>query len=124
MARRRGTAKRKPPSRESRGEPVPVARASRPLWRGHPARARERDAPATAGETPALRCLACGLPGHLLDLDDDELSRLEWSKAHHDIDDAVVDVGLGGGLAIALHKVGIRWCLSLEETLQEKVLHK
>ncbi|MGC9996059.1 MAG: hypothetical protein ABSE79_12105 [Terriglobia bacterium] len=32
-----------------------VARASRPLWHGHPARARERDAPATAGETPAPR---------------------------------------------------------------------
>jgi len=32
-----------------------VVRASRPLWHGHPARARERDAPATAGETPALR---------------------------------------------------------------------
>jgi arginyl-tRNA synthetase len=33
-----------------------VARASRPVWSGHPARdlARERDAPATAGETPAL----------------------------------------------------------------------
>ena len=30
------------------------ARASRPLERGHPARTRERDAPATAGETPAL----------------------------------------------------------------------
>jgi spermidine synthase len=37
-----------------------VARTSRPLWRGHPARAgsRERDAPATAGETPALRATA------------------------------------------------------------------
>jgi hypothetical protein len=32
-----------------------VARASRPLWHGHPARAGERDAPATAGETPAPR---------------------------------------------------------------------
>jgi hypothetical protein len=32
-----------------------VVRASRPLWHGHPARARERDAPATAGETPAPR---------------------------------------------------------------------
>jgi hypothetical protein len=32
-----------------------VARASRPLWHGHPARAREPDAPATAGETPAPR---------------------------------------------------------------------
>jgi hypothetical protein len=29
-----------------------VARASRPLSRGHLARAQERDAPATAGETP------------------------------------------------------------------------
>ncbi|HXX23053.1 MAG TPA: metallopeptidase TldD-related protein [Terriglobia bacterium] len=34
-----------------------VARASRPPWRGHPARAlwRERDAPATAGEIPTGR---------------------------------------------------------------------
>jgi O-antigen ligase len=36
----------------------PVARASRPLWRGHPARARERDAPATAGGTPALQAIS------------------------------------------------------------------
>ena len=35
-----------------------VARASRPLWCGHPARARERDAPATAGEAPALQAVA------------------------------------------------------------------
>jgi hypothetical protein len=35
---------------------VGVARASRPLGRGHPARAwRERDAPETAGGTPALQ---------------------------------------------------------------------
>jgi hypothetical protein len=32
-----------------------VVRASRPLWHGHPARARERDAPATAGGTLAPR---------------------------------------------------------------------
>ena len=30
-------------------------RASRPLSRGHPAHARERDAPATAGKMPALQ---------------------------------------------------------------------
>ena len=30
----------------------------RPLWRGHLARARERDAPTTAGETPALRAIS------------------------------------------------------------------
>ena len=37
-----------------------VARASRPPWHGHPARARERDAPATAAETPAPRPAADG----------------------------------------------------------------
>jgi hypothetical protein len=43
--------------RSENGAPLDVAWASRPLGRGHPARAfwRERDAPATAGETPALR---------------------------------------------------------------------
>jgi len=49
---------------------IDVARASRPLWRGHPARdtLQGRDAPPTAGETPALRQAAiswlkeqCGL---------------------------------------------------------------
>jgi hypothetical protein len=38
-----------------------VARASRPLSPGHPARARERDAPATAGETPAPHPSTVGL---------------------------------------------------------------
>ena len=37
-----------------------VVRASRPLSRGHPARERERDAPATAGETPAPHPSAVG----------------------------------------------------------------
>jgi hypothetical protein len=38
-----------------------VARASRPLGRGHPARARgrERDAPETAGEMPTLHTRKC-----------------------------------------------------------------
>jgi hypothetical protein len=36
----------------------PIARASCPLWRRHPARARERDAPATAGMTPALQVIS------------------------------------------------------------------
>jgi ATP-dependent Lhr-like helicase len=49
---------------------IDVARASRPLWRGHPARdtLQGREAPPTAGETPALRHAAiswlkeqCGL---------------------------------------------------------------
>jgi hypothetical protein len=43
-----------------------VVRASRPLWHGHPARARERDAPATAGETPAPRFSGqCEIPRRL-----------------------------------------------------------
>ena len=40
---------------ESRTALKIVVRASRPLSRGHLARVRERDAPATAGETPAPR---------------------------------------------------------------------
>ncbi len=70
-----------------------VARASRPLWGGHPARAPERDAPATAGETPALQ-----IPGaafvhpqelHALGLETSESERraadaerelIEWKK--------------------------------------------
>jgi ribonuclease R len=70
-----------------------VARASRPLWCGHTARARERDAPATAGETSALQ-----VPGaafvhpeelHALGLETSESERraadaerelIEWKK--------------------------------------------
>jgi hypothetical protein len=40
---------------QNKGTLFDVARASRPQWRGHPARAfAGRDAPAAAGETPAL----------------------------------------------------------------------
>jgi hypothetical protein len=61
-----------------------VARASRPLSRGHPARARERDAPATAGETPAPHpstvgpfFVVSGCPSA------DEQERLLWNRHFH-----------------------------------------
>ncbi|MGD0128212.1 MAG: hypothetical protein ABSF46_22850 [Terriglobia bacterium] len=48
----KGQRARRGPGRRRSREGV-VARASRPRSRGHLALARERDAPATAGETPA-----------------------------------------------------------------------
>ena len=42
------------------------------------------------------------LPGELDDLDDDELGRLERREPDDDLDDAVVDVVLGGGGRVAL----------------------
>ena len=42
----------------------------------------------------------------LLNLDDDEFGGLERRKADLDIDDAVVDVGLRRGLAVAFDEVG------------------
>ena len=38
--------------------------------------------------------LGVGLPGHLLQLDDDELGRLEGGEADHHHEDAAVDVAL------------------------------
>ena len=43
-----------------------------------------------------------GLAGDLLDLDDDELGRLERREADQDVDDAEVDVVLRGRLPVAL----------------------
>ena len=51
---------------------------------------------------------------HLLDLNDDELRRLQRREADEDVDHAVVDVGLGRGFAVALHEVGLVGRLALE----------
>ena len=52
-ARPQQTASNSEGTERSSQRPEIVVRASRPLSRGHLARARERDAPATAGGTPA-----------------------------------------------------------------------
>src|SRR5579864_1557444 len=64
---------------------------------------------------PSLgRGLSCDLAGHLLDLDDDELRRLQRSEADDDVDDSQVDVILRGGFVITLYEVGVGWRLALE----------
>src|SRR5262249_22219557 len=64
------------------------------------------------------------LPGHLLQIEDHELGRLEWREADHDVNDPQVAVVLGGGIFVTLDKVGVAWCLSLECTLAEQVVHE
>ena len=64
------------------------------------------------------------LPGDLLDLDDDELGRVERRKAHQDVHDALVDAGLRIVLRVALDEVGLLRRGSLECALQEQSLHE
>src|SRR5262252_3669541 len=68
--------------------------------------------------------LVSGLGGDLLDLDDDELRRLERSEADQNVDDPVVDVGLRRGLAAALDEVRILRRRALERALLEQRLHE
>ena len=69
-----------------------VARASRPLGRGHPARAwRERDAPETAGGTPALQ-----EPGYKIQATASPTCRLTaraWCASARLTDHCLPDVG-------------------------------
>src|SRR6266849_3295735 len=64
------------------------------------------------------------LTSYLLKLNNHKLGWLKRSKADDDIDDAIVDVALSGGLLIALDEVGVLWCLALERALAEEVLHE
>src|SRR5215475_2303361 len=68
--------------------------------------------------------LRCGLASHLLDLNDDELGGLQWSKANQDVHDSVVLVSRGGGLAVALHEICLTRCGALKCTLTEQRLHE
>src|SRR5260370_33517333 len=74
----------------------------------------------------AMRFLlsSLSLSSHLLDLDDDELGRLQRREAHHDVYDSVVDVRLSGGFVVALHEIGLLRRRSLECALHEEVLHE
>ena len=58
----------------------------------------------------------------LADLDDDEFGRLDGREAHHDVDDAGVDVGLGGRLAITLDEERLVRCCALERTRRKSVI--
>src|SRR4051812_22710754 len=68
--------------------------------------------------------LRLGLLGDLLDLKDHELRRLERRESDHDVDDALVDVGLGGGLAAALDEERVARRRALERPLLEERLHE
>src|SRR5205085_5207394 len=64
------------------------------------------------------------LPGYLLNLDDDELGRVERREAHQDVHDAQVNTGLRIILGIAFHEVSLRGAGALERALEEESLHE
>src|SRR6476646_3843321 len=68
--------------------------------------------------------LGLELPGDLLDLDDDELGRLERSEADDDVHDPAVDVRLGRRLLVTFHEVGVPRGGPLERPLAEEAVHE
>src|ERR1700730_5687747 len=64
------------------------------------------------------------LAGDLLDLDHDELSRFERRESDDDVDDAQIDVVLGGCGGIATYEIGLGRRGALERALPEQVLHE
>src|SRR5829696_3464425 len=84
------------------------------------------------GSKRSVLTLNCGiisslrleLSGHLLDLDDHDLRRLQGCETDHDVHDAAVYVVLRRGLLVALDEVRLPWALALESTLAEERLHE
>src|SRR5260370_11745849 len=74
----------------------------------------------------AMRVPSLGrdLSGHLLDMDNHKLCRLQRGKADDDVDNAQVDVILCGGFLVALYKVCVSRRDPLEGVLPEQVLHE
>src|SRR5882724_3790237 len=68
--------------------------------------------------------LGFDLPGHLLNLDDDKLRRLKGREADDDVNDAKIDIVLGGGFRVALHEITFLWTLSLKRALSEQTIHE
>ena len=68
--------------------------------------------------------LGFDLPGELLDLDDDKFRRFKRCKADKDVDDAVIDVVLRCGFAVALDEVRFAWRFALERALAKEALHE
>ena len=68
--------------------------------------------------------LSLQLTGHLLDLDHDELRRIQRREADQDIHDSQVDAGLRVVFRVALHEVGLLRRGALERSLQEQALHE
>src|SRR6266699_1267158 len=64
------------------------------------------------------------LTGHLLQVEDHELGRLEWCESHDDVDDAQIPVILCGGFPVALDEIGVAGRLALECSLPEQIVHE
>src|SRR4029077_948785 len=68
--------------------------------------------------------LGFDLPGELLDLNDDKFRRFERCKAHKDVHDAVIDIGLCCGFAVALNEIRFTRRFPLKRALSEETLHE
>ena len=64
------------------------------------------------------------VPGHLPDLDEHELSRLQGSEAYQDVDNAKIYFILGSGLFGARNVMGLPRCLTREGALEKQDVHK
>src|SRR5215218_3027021 len=68
--------------------------------------------------------LGLELAGDLLDLDDDELRRLERREPDDDVHDPAIDVRLRRRLLVAFDEIGVAGGRSLERTLAEEAVHE
>src|ERR1700752_167434 len=68
--------------------------------------------------------LRLDLARNLLELDDYKLCWFERRETNNDVDDAEVDVVLGGSFLVTLNEVSISRCRALEGSLAEEVLHE
>src|SRR6185312_4741313 len=76
-------------------------------------------------ERPGYRRRHCAWPGCLLgDLKYQELGRFQPGEAHHDVDNAIVDVVLAGGSAVATHDVRLRRRAACECALEEQAMQE
>src|SRR2546422_2188315 len=78
---------------------------------------------------PPVRALASSasgldLAGDLLDLDHDELSRLERREPDEDVHDAAVHVILCRCLLVAFHEVRVAWGLAGKGALAKQTVHE
>ena len=64
------------------------------------------------------------LPGDLLNVKDDEFGGFERGEANDDIHNAAIDIGLGGGGAVAPDEIGLPGRLALKSTLAEQIVHE
>ena len=64
------------------------------------------------------------LTDNLAEANHHELCRLEWREPDLDIDDALINMVLSRGLAVAFDVIGLARTRPLERTLLEQPIHK